>query len=219
MTRLSLSTGAGVFDAIVAGPPGGRPVLLHGLPQTGLVWKRRIAASAAHGYRVVAPDQQGYSPGARPSDYRISVLVDDVVATTEELGWAAFDLVGHDRGGAAAWWTAHSHPGRVRTLPVASTPHPGALTTTLRTDQDQRKRAHCMIDGSALQRGQNPRLAGHVVRRRRQTTQRWAPQHPPAALLVPHQLGQTRLAGPDPVKDRRPCEVDAQGLEVAGACR
>ncbi|MFC7258553.1 alpha/beta fold hydrolase [Streptomyces lutosisoli] len=149
MTRLSLSTGAGVFDAIVAGPPGGRPVLLHGFPQTGLVWQRQIAASAAHGYRVVAPDRRGYSPGARPQrpeDCRISLLVDDVVAITEELGWAAFDLVGHDWGGAVAWWTAHSHPGRVRTLTVASTPHPGALATTLRTDQDQRKRSHYMID-------------------------------------------------------------------------
>ncbi|MFD9435295.1 alpha/beta fold hydrolase [Streptomyces sp. NPDC060002] len=150
MTQLSLSTGAGVFDAIAAGPPEGRPVLLlHGFPQTGLVWQRQIAALAAHGYRVVAPDQRGYSPGARPQrpeDYRISLLVDDVVAITEELGWAAFDLVGHDWGGAVAWWTAHSHPGRVRTLTAVSTPHPGALATTLRTDQDQRERSHYMID-------------------------------------------------------------------------
>ncbi|MFJ8199593.1 alpha/beta fold hydrolase [Streptomyces sp. NPDC096152] len=139
-----------MFDAIVAGPPEGRPVLLlHGFPQTGLVWQRQIEALAAHGYRVAAPDQRGYSPGARPQrpgDYRISLLVDDVIAISEELGWAAFDLVGHDWGGAVAWWTAHAHPGRVRTLTVVSTPHPGALATTLRTDQDQRKRSHYMID-------------------------------------------------------------------------
>lgn len=150
MTEPSISTGAGVFDAIVAGPPEGRPVLLlHGFPQTGLVWHRQISTLAAHGYRVVAPDQRGYSPGARPQrpeDYRISLLVDDVVAISEELGWAAFDLVGHDWGGAVAWWTAHAHPGRVRTLTVVSTPHPGALATTLRTDQEQRKRSHYMID-------------------------------------------------------------------------
>ncbi|WP_369387510.1 alpha/beta fold hydrolase [Streptomyces sp. CG1] len=150
MTELSISTAAGMFDAIVAGPPEGRPVLLlHGFPQTGLVWRRQIAALAGHGYRVVAPDQRGYSPGARPQrpeDYRMDLLVDDVVAITEELGWAAFDLVGHDWGGAVAWWTAHAHPGRVRTLTVVSTPHPGALATALRADQDQRERSHYMID-------------------------------------------------------------------------
>nr|WP_324615775.1 alpha/beta hydrolase [Streptomyces sp. NRRL S-118] len=150
MTRLSIPTGAGRFEAIAAGPPDGRPVLLlHGFPQTGLVWQRQIAALAAHGYRVVAPDQRGYSPGVRPrrpEDYRIGLLVDDVVAITEQLGWAAFDLVGHDWGGAVAWWTAHAHPARVRTLAVVSTPHPGALATTLRTDQDQRTRSRYMID-------------------------------------------------------------------------
>ncbi|MFI5685411.1 alpha/beta fold hydrolase [Streptomyces sp. NPDC051636] len=150
MTELSISTAAGAFDAIVAGPPEGHPVLLlHGFPQTALVWQQQITALAAHGYRVVAPDQRGYSPRVRPErpeDYRISVLVDDVVAITEELGWTAFDLVGHDWGGAVAWWTADAHPGRIRTLTVVSTPHPGALATTLRTDRDQRERSHYMID-------------------------------------------------------------------------
>ncbi len=150
MTQLSISTGAGVFDAVAAGPPEGRPVLLlHGFPQTGLVWQRQIEVLAARGYRVVAPDQRGYSPGARPQrpeDYRISLLVDDVIAISQQLGWATFDLVGHDWGGAVAWWTAHAHPGRIRTLTVVSTPHPGALATTLRTVEDQRKRSHYMID-------------------------------------------------------------------------
>ncbi|MFE9627881.1 alpha/beta fold hydrolase [Streptomyces sp. NPDC006527] len=147
---MSISTGTGAFDAMAAGPARGRPVLLlHGFPQTGLVWRRQIAALAAHGYRAVAPDQRGYSPGVRPQrpeDYLISHLVDDVVAISEELGWTTFDLVGHDWGGAVAWWTAHAHPGRVRTLTVVSTPHPGALATALRTDPDQRARSRYMID-------------------------------------------------------------------------
>ncbi|MFH0518053.1 alpha/beta fold hydrolase [Streptomyces sp. M41] len=149
-TELNISTRAGVFDAIAAGPPQGRPVLLlHGFPQTKLVWRRQISALAAHGYRVVAPDQRGYSPGVRPQrpeDYRMSRLVDDVVAITEDLGWATFDLVGHDWGGAVAWWTARAHPGRLRSLTAVSTPHPGALATTLRTDQDQRERSQYMLD-------------------------------------------------------------------------
>ncbi|TQK42413.1 alpha/beta hydrolase family protein [Streptomyces sp. SLBN-118] len=130
MTELSISTSAGVFDAIVAGPREGRPVLmLHGSPQTGLVWQRQIAALAARGYRVVVRPAWVLPrrPPQRPEDYPIGLLVDDVVAITEELGWAAFDLVGHDWGGAVAWRTADARPGRVRTLTVVSTPHPGAL--------------------------------------------------------------------------------------------
>ncbi|GAB7110151.1 alpha/beta hydrolase [Streptomyces phaeofaciens JCM 4814] len=150
MTEVSISTAAGVFDATVAGPPEGRPVLLlHGFPQTRLAWRRQIVALAEHGYRVVAPDQRGYSPGVRPErpeDYGIGALADDVVAITEELGWTTFDLVGHDWGGAVAWWTAEAHPGRVRTLTVVSTPHPGALAHALRTDEDQRERSRYMID-------------------------------------------------------------------------
>ncbi|GGW42517.1 haloalkane dehalogenase [Streptomyces lucensis JCM 4490] len=150
MKELNISTAAGVFDACAAGPPDGRPVLLlHGFPQTGLAWRRQIKALAAHGCLVVAPDQRGYSPGVRPrrpGDYRMSLLVDDVVAITEELGWPAFDLAGHDWGGAVAWWTAHAHPGRVRTLTAVSTPHPGALAAALRTDEDQRGRSRYMID-------------------------------------------------------------------------
>jgi len=150
VTELSISTAAGVFDAVVAGPPEGRPVLLlHGFPQTGLAWQRQIEALAADGYRVVAPDQRGYSPGVRPGrpeDYRIGALVEDVVAIADELGWATFDLVGHDWGGAVAWWTAGAHPDRVRTLTVVSTPHPGALAEALRTDEDQRARSTYMLD-------------------------------------------------------------------------
>nr|WP_244258412.1 alpha/beta hydrolase [Streptomyces sp. Tu 2975] len=161
---MSISTAAGVFDAIAAGPPDGRPVLLlHGFPQTGLAWRRQIAALAEHGYRVVAPDQRGYSPGVRPErpeDYRIGALVDDVLAITEELGWASFDLVGHDWGGAVAWWTADAHPGRVRTVTVVSTPHPGALATALRTDQDQRERSRYMIEWREAPATEERMLAG-----------------------------------------------------------
>ncbi|MFJ8074107.1 alpha/beta fold hydrolase [Streptomyces sp. NPDC096176] len=150
MAELSISTAAGVFDALVAGPPDGRPVLLlHGFPQTRLAWQHQSVALAARGYRVVAPDQRGYSPGVRPDrpeDYRMSILVDDAIAITEELGWTTFDLVGHDWGGAVAWWTSDAHPDRVRTLTVVSTPHPRALATALRDDQDQRTRSHYMTD-------------------------------------------------------------------------
>ncbi|WP_240529835.1 alpha/beta fold hydrolase [Streptomyces mangrovisoli] len=163
MAELSISTPAGVFDATTAGPPEGRPVLLlHGFPETRLAWRHQIKALAAQGYRVVAPDQRGYSPGVRPErpeDYRMSLLVEDVAALADALGWTSFDLVGHDWGGAVAWWTADAHPGRIRTLTVVSTPHPGALADALRTDQDQQARSFYMRDWRETPATENAMLA------------------------------------------------------------
>lgn len=147
---LSIPTPAGSFDAIAAGPEDGRPVLLlHGFPQAGVSWEFPVAALGARGYRAVAPDQRGYSPGVRPeraAEYGVTDLVSDVVALADELGWPRFDLVGHDWGGTVAWWTAGGHADRLRTLTVVSTPHPMALAHALRADEDQHLRSQYMIE-------------------------------------------------------------------------
>ena len=86
------------------------------------------------GYRVVAPDQRGYSAGARPltvADYGLHHLVDDVLALADALEMETFDLVGHDWGGMVSWVAAARHPDRVRSLSVVSTPHPLALRGAL----------------------------------------------------------------------------------------
>ncbi|HKS44329.1 MAG TPA: alpha/beta hydrolase [Amycolatopsis sp.] len=143
--HLTIPTPAGPFDAIADGPADGRPVLLlHGFPEAGIAWEHQVAVLGARGFRAVAPDQRGYSPGVRPeraAEYGVTELVGDVLAIADELGWSRFDLVGHDWGGAVAWWTAAEHPGRLTTLTVVSTPHPGALAHALRTDQDQQLRS------------------------------------------------------------------------------
>jgi len=111
-------------------------VLLHGFPQTAAYWIRVAQAPAAVGYRVLAPDQRGYSPGARPAAvraYRMSELVADVLALAEAAGAARFHLVGHDWGGAVAWALAGRHPEQVATLTSVSTPHPRALAAALLT--------------------------------------------------------------------------------------
>lgn len=148
--HVSIPAPAGSFDAIASGPEDGRPVLLlHGFPQAALAWEDQVAALGSHGYRAVAPDQRGYSPGVRPerpAEYGISELVGDVVAIADGLGWGRFHLVGHDWGGAVAWWTADAHPDRLRTLSVVSTPHPGALAHALRSDEDQQLRSRYMTE-------------------------------------------------------------------------
>ncbi|HET6499725.1 MAG TPA: alpha/beta hydrolase [Amycolatopsis sp.] len=143
--QLTIPTPAGPFDAIAAGPADGRPVLLlHGFPEAAICWEHQVAVLGARGFRAIAPDQRGYSPGVRPenpAEYGMAELVGDVLAIADELAWTRFDLVGHDWGGAVAWWTAAEHPDRVRTLTAVSTPHPGALAHALRTDEDQQLRS------------------------------------------------------------------------------
>jgi pimeloyl-ACP methyl ester carboxylesterase len=147
---LSIPTAAGSFDAMVDGPTDGRPVLLlHGFPEAGAQWSHQVAELGAEGFRAVAPDQRGYSPGVRPerpADYAIDLIVGDVIAIADELGWRRFDLVGHDWGGAVAWWTADAHPDRLRSLSVVSTPHPAALGEALRSDEEQRMMSQYMIE-------------------------------------------------------------------------
>lgn len=119
-------------------------LLLHGFPQTAHSWRRVASELARAGYRTVAPNLRGVSPGARPPEraaYATLPLVADVLAIADALGAQRFHLVGHDWGGALAWQVAARHPGRLRSLSVVSTPHPLAFRRALddpRADQAQR---------------------------------------------------------------------------------
>ncbi len=123
------------FRVWVAGPAHGEVVmLLHGFPQTSYQWRYVVAALVEAGYRVIAPDQRGYSPGARPTsteDYNLVFLARDVLALADALSAPAFHLVGHDWGGGVAWLVAKFAPARVMSLTSVSTPHPDALRTAL----------------------------------------------------------------------------------------
>ena len=148
--QLSIPTAFGTFDAIAAGHEDGRPVLLlHGFPEAAVAWEDQVAKLGSEGFRAVAPDQRGYSPGVRPeqvAEYGLDELVSDVLAIADELKWSRFDLVGHDWGAAVAWWTADHSPARLRTLTTLSTPHPAALADALRTDEDQHLRSGYMTE-------------------------------------------------------------------------
>lgn len=133
--RIDVPVGGLVFDALAAGPPDGELVLLlHGFPQSSYEWRAQLTALADAGYRAVAPDQRGYSPGARPAGaehYRADSLVADVVAIADWLGGHQVHLVGHDWGALVAWALAGRRPERVRTLTALSVPHPMAMLEAL----------------------------------------------------------------------------------------
>lgn len=135
MAELTYTHAGLSFDVSTWGPADGElVVLLHGFPENRTSWGEVAPALAAAGYRVVAPDQRGYSPGARPRrrrDYALPKLVGDVVALADHLSAARFHLVGHDWGGAVAWGTAIAHADRLASLTVLSTPHPRAMVSSL----------------------------------------------------------------------------------------
>jgi pimeloyl-ACP methyl ester carboxylesterase len=148
--RIQIDANGMTFDGLVAGPSGGEPVvLLHGFPQTAWAFRHQLLALGAAGYRAVAPDQRGYSPGARPTaveDYAGPLLVGDVLAIADALGFDRFHLVGHDFGGAVAWQVAGRHRERLASLTVLSTPHPRAFSAARRGDiaSDQSQRSSYM---------------------------------------------------------------------------
>lgn len=138
----------GTLDLRVDGPEDGPPVvLLHGFPQTSLSWAGVVPRLVEQGYRVIAPDQRGYSPGARPlgvEHYATGALADDVVELADALGIDTFHLVGHDWGASVAWVVAARHADRLRSLTAVSVPHLAAFGQALRDSPDQREMSRYM---------------------------------------------------------------------------
>lgn len=138
MLRLTRFTNDGLtFEVDDTGPPEGEPiVLLHGYPETRESWDAVAPALAAAGYRVLAPDQRGYSPGARPKgrcSYTVPRLVGDVLALADQAGVGRFHVVGHDWGGIVAWALGSNPRGRLVSLTSLATPHPAAFARSLVT--------------------------------------------------------------------------------------
>ena len=142
---ISIEAGEWTFHGMTAGPDDGDLVLfLHGFPTTADGWRPQMAALGGEGWRAVAFDQRGYSPGARPDaveDYGMAALVGDVHAVADALDADRFHLVGHDWGAAVAWVVAAGSPERVQSLVAVSVPHPDAFGEAIRDDPDQRERS------------------------------------------------------------------------------
>jgi len=98
-------------------------LLLHGFPQTHLMWRDIAPALAAH-FTVICADLIGYGgSGCPPSDplhsrYSKRAMANDMVALMKALGFDHFMVAGHDRGGRVAYRMALDHPGTVSSLAV-----------------------------------------------------------------------------------------------------
>ncbi|RKT54364.1 alpha/beta fold hydrolase [Saccharothrix australiensis] len=101
----------GVRLNVAVGGSGRPVVLLHGFPQTHLMW-RHVAADLAADHTVICPDLRGYGDSDKPADgpYDKRTMAADVVALARGLGFDRFALAGHDRGALVAIRAGLDHP-------------------------------------------------------------------------------------------------------------
>jgi len=121
--RIAIPTEAGTIAAWIGG--GGPPLLLlHGYPQTRMMWHKLAPSLAATGRTVVAPDLRGYGesgspePSADGSTHTKRAMAGDQLALMSALGFSRFDVVGHDRGARVAHRLALDAPEAVARVAV-----------------------------------------------------------------------------------------------------
>jgi haloacetate dehalogenase len=114
--------------ARTGGKRGGAPLLLlHGYPQTHVMWNR-VARQLGADFALVIPDLRGYGASTKPApaatpeldhaQHSKRAMAADMVALMRSLGHERFAVVGHDRGGRVAHRLALDHPERVERLAV-----------------------------------------------------------------------------------------------------
>ena len=107
----------------VHGGQGPAVLLLHGFPQSHVMW-HKIAPALAAGFTVVATDLRGYGDSDKPAGggdhaaYSKRTMARDQVEVMTRLGFSRFAVVGHDRGARVAHRLALDHPDRVSRLAV-----------------------------------------------------------------------------------------------------
>ena len=105
-------------------------LLLHGFPDTHIVWRKQIPVLAQAGFRALAPDLRGYGRTDAPPhvlDYTLDKIRADLLGLLDALKIEKVTIVGHDWGGILGWQLASMVPQRVERLAVLSTGHPKAI--------------------------------------------------------------------------------------------
>ena len=108
------------YQVFGEGPP---LLLVHGFPQTKIIWHRVIPLLSKH-FTLITPDLRGYGKSSKPqgledhSNYSKREMAQDLVELMKTLGYDSFDLVGHDRGGRVSHRLAADHPNAVKKLMV-----------------------------------------------------------------------------------------------------
>ena len=123
---------------------GSAVILLHGFPETSKMWSKLIQFLSNNNYKVIAPDQRGYSPNARPSslkEYKIDKLAQDVIDIANAFNFDKFHLVGHDWGSAIGWFLCAIYSKKIITYTPLSVPHLDAFGDAIKNDIIQKKKS------------------------------------------------------------------------------
>lgn len=119
-TQTTISTSGATIN-LVKGGQGSPVLLLHGYPQSHVMW-HKIAPQLAKDFFLVMPDLRGYGDSSKPADgenhsgYCKRATAQDQVEMMEQLGFKQFAVVGHDRGGRVAHRLTLDHADRVTKL-------------------------------------------------------------------------------------------------------
>lgn len=143
--HVTISTNGIELHTVQAGPADGPAIiLLHGFPEFWYGWKNQIPALAAAGYRVIAPDQRGYNLSDKPRGivaYNLDQLAADLIGLIDSTGRSGVHLIGHDWGGAVAWWAANKHPQRFERMVILNVPHHRIFGQHIARSRAQRRKS------------------------------------------------------------------------------
>ncbi|MER8039440.1 alpha/beta fold hydrolase [Streptomyces hydrogenans] len=133
------------LDAEVSGE-GPAVLLLHGFPDSHVLWRHQVPVLNAAGFRTVAPTLRGFGgsdrPEGGPEAYHPAKHIGDLLELLAALDVDRFHVVGHDWGSGIAQGLASVVPDRVRSLSLLSVGH---LASILSAGWEQRQRSWYML--------------------------------------------------------------------------
>jgi len=120
-------------------------IFLHGFPESSKCWEKAMLKLADEGYRCLAPDQRGFSAGARPEgmeNYTYPHLTKDVLGFADAVGVPGkFHLVTHDLGACVGWALLCYDDSRIQSFVSLATPYNAALYWAMEHDEEQAKKS------------------------------------------------------------------------------
>ncbi|KAF2990908.1 alpha/beta fold hydrolase [Methylocystis sp. MJC1] len=142
--RIFVPANGVIFEVFEAGEGERLALLLHGFPETAVMWRHLVAPLVAKGYRVWAVNQRGYGATSRPKGkkhYSLSALTGDVAGLIDASGARSITLISHDWGGVVAWVAAIRRLRPLERLVFINIPHPLCFWQTLQRSPRQRRKS------------------------------------------------------------------------------